>query len=271
MIILGAKRLKYLDYLRTDPLFCRVVRLTRIPLRTKISTALKQFTSCSLKVLIDLNSELVIEKLQSLGLIEITIDLDGTVISTIGNPSRAFKGYNPIRRGANSYFPLTAHIEETGHFLSIVNRPSNVHGSIRALWPIKMIRKQLPQFYLRFRADSVFCIPQEINYLLKNKFPFAIKALFWKLLSLKEAAQQRKNWFEIDDTSSYFWIQKPIDSLDHDHYMFVLGKKLKEPKRNFHLNLFSPNNGVYEYSAVVTDTKEWKPKDLLLFIPGLSG
>ena len=34
--------LQYFDYLRTDPLFCRVVRLTRIPHRTKISTALKQ-------------------------------------------------------------------------------------------------------------------------------------------------------------------------------------------------------------------------------------
>ena len=271
MIILGAERLHHLDYLRSDPLFCRVVRLTRIPHRTKISTALKQFTSDSLRALVELNSELVTEKLQSVGLIEITIDLDGTVISTKGNPTWAFKGYNPVRRGANSYFPLTAHIAETGHFLYIINRPGNVHDSNRALWLIKMIRKQLLQFSVRFRADSAFCAPKVINYLLKNKIPFAIKAPFWKILSLKETAQQRRKWFKIDDAWSYFWTKEPIDSLDHEHYVFVLRKKLKEPRKNFQLNLFSPNNGIYEYSAVVTDSKEWKPKNLLLFISGRSG
>lgn len=87
MLLLGAERLQHIDYLRSDPLFCRVVRLTRIPHRTKISTALKQFASDSLKALIELNGELVIEKLQSLGLLEITIDLDGTVVSTKGHPT----------------------------------------------------------------------------------------------------------------------------------------------------------------------------------------
>jgi hypothetical protein len=109
MLLLGAERLQHIDYLRSDPLFCRVVRLTRIPHRTKISTALKQFASDSLKALIELNAELVIEKLRSLGLLEITIDVDGTVVSTKGHPSWALKGCNPIKRGAPSYFPLTAH------------------------------------------------------------------------------------------------------------------------------------------------------------------
>ena len=74
MLLLGAERLQHIDYLRSDPLFKRVVRLTRIPHRTKLSTALKQFTSDSLKALAALNSELVIEKLTELGLNEITID-----------------------------------------------------------------------------------------------------------------------------------------------------------------------------------------------------
>lgn len=271
MVLLGAERLQHLDYLKNDPLFCRMVRLTRFPHRTKISTALKQFTSNSVKALIELNSELVIEKIESLGVNEITIDLDGTVISTKGNPTWAFKGYNPIKKGAKSYFPLTAHIAETGHFLSIMNRPGNIHDSYRALYLIKMIRKQMGQFSIRFRADSAFCVPQVINYLLRNNIPFAIKAPFWKLLSLKEAAQQRKRWFKIDDTWSYFRIKDPIDSLDYEHYVFVLRKKLSNPEKNFQLNLFSPNNGIYEYSAVTTDSKDWDPKELLLFVSGRSG
>jgi hypothetical protein len=271
MFLLGAERLQHIDYLRSDPLFCRVVRLTRIPHRTKISAALKQFASDSLKALIELNGQLVIEKLQSLGLLEITIDLDGTVVSTKGHPTWALKGYNPIKRGAPCYFPLTAHVAETGHFLTIWNRPGNVHDSNRALDLIKTIQRRLPMFSIRFRADSAFCAPQVINYLLYKQISFAIKAPFWKLLALKTAAQERKIWYSINDTWSYFWLESPIHSLEKEHYVFIFRKKVKEPEKHFQLNLFSPNNGVYEYSAVVTDTRQWDAKELLLFVSGRSG
>jgi hypothetical protein len=271
MLLLGAERLQHIDYLRSDPLFCRVVRLTRIPHRTKISTALKQFTSDSLKALIELNAELVIEKLQSLGLLEITIDLDGTVVSTKGHPTWALKGYNPIKRGAPSYFPLTAHVAETGHFLTLWNRPGNVHDSNRALGLIKAIRKRLPEFSIRFRADSAFCVPKVLNYLLQRQIPFAIKAPFGKLLALKTAAQQRTIWYTVNETWNYFWLKKPIDTLEKEHYVFIFRKKVREVPKNFQLDLFSPNDGLYEYSAVVTDTKQWEAKELLLFISGRSG
>jgi hypothetical protein len=270
MLLLGTERLHHIDYLKGDPLFRRVVRLTRIPHRTKLSTALKQFTSDSLKALAELNSELVIEKLTALGLDEITVDLDGTVVSTKGSPSWAFKGYNPIKKGANSYYPLTSHIAETGHFLSIVNRPGNVHDSNRALTVIGAIRRHLSNFVIRFRADSAFCSPDVINYLLKNGIGFAIKAPFWKLLSLKTAAEKRKRWFKINEKWGYFWLQNPIDSLDHAHHVIILRKQLRDARKPYQLKLFSPNNGVYEYSAVVTDTNKWDPQQLLLFVSGRS-
>ena len=270
MLLVGAERLQHIDFIRSDPLFKRVVRLTRIPHRTKLSTALKQFTSDSLKALAELNSAFVIEKLTELGLHEITVDLDGTVISTTGNPSWAFKGYNPVKRGANSYFPLTAHIAETGHFLSIVNRPGNSHDSSRALAVIRSIRRHLADFVIRFRADSAFCSPDVINYFLKSRIGFAIKAPFWKLLTLKTAAENRQRWFRIREQWGYFWMKNPIDSIDHDHYVIILRKKLRDPKRPYQLKLFSPNNGCYEYSAVVTDTKRWNPEELLEFVSGRS-
>jgi hypothetical protein len=271
MLLIGAERLQHIDYLKTDPLFCRVVRLTRIPHRTKLSTALKQFTSDSLKALAELNSQLVVGKIEELGLNEITIDLDGTVISTKGHPSWAFKGYNPIKKGAKSYFPLTGHVAETGHFLTILNRPGNVHDSNRALAAIQTIRRQLSGFHIRFRADSAFCDPKVINYLLSRHIGFAIKAPFWKLLNLKTAAQNRKRWFNIDKQWGYFWIKNPIDSIEHDHYVIILRKKLRDSNKPYQLELFSPNNGIFEYSAVVIDNKKWDPKDLLLFVSGRSG
>ncbi len=152
-------------------------------------------------------------------------------------------GYNPIKRGAPSYFPLAAHVAETGHFLTIWNRPGNVHDSNRALELIKRIQKRLPMFSIRFRAESAFCVPQVINYLLYRQISFAIKAPFWKLLALKTAAQQRKIWYSVNETWSYFWLKSPINSLEKEHYVFIFRKKAKEPGKNFQLDLFSPNDG----------------------------
>ena len=109
-----------------------------------------------------------------------------------------------------------------------------------------------------------------INYLLKKRIEFAIKAPFWKLLNLKTAAQQRKRWFRINKQWGYFWIKQPIDSIEHEHYVIILRKNIKNPTAHYQLQLFSPNNGNYEYTAVVTDNKTWKPKDLLLFVCGRS-
>jgi len=270
MVILGAERLQHIEFVQNDPLFKRVVGLTRIPHRTKLSTALKQFTSDSLKALSELNSALVIEKLTELGLHEITVDLDGTVISTRGNPSWAFKGYNPIKRGAKSYFPLTTHIAQTGHFLSIVNRPGNVHDSSRALSVIRTIKSQLSDFIIRFRADSAFCSPDVISYLLHSRIGFAIKAPFWKLLNLKSAAENRQRWLKINEQWGYFWLKNPIETIDQNHYVIILRKKLRTVKKPYQLELFSPNNGIYEYSAVVTDTNQWNPMELLQFVSGRS-
>ena len=73
--------------------------------------------SDSLKALAKLNSDLVIEKLNDLGLNEITIDLEGTVISTKGHHSWVFKEFYPIKKGGRSFVPLTAYVSERGHFL----------------------------------------------------------------------------------------------------------------------------------------------------------
>lgn len=159
---------------------------------------------------------------------------------------------------------------ETGHFLAIWNRHGNVHDSNLALQLIKRIEKQLSLFSIRFRAESAFCVPAVLNYLLQRQIPFAVKAPFWKLLALKTAAQQRHLWYSMDDTWSFFWLKKPIDSLEKEHYVFIFRKKIQEPRKPFQLDLFSPNNGFYEYSAVVKDTKQWEAKELLSFVSGRS-
>src|SRR5712691_7557142 len=45
----------------------------------------------------------------------------------------AFRGFNPHDRKDRSYYPLLAHVGQTGHILRVKNRPGNVHDSKQAV------------------------------------------------------------------------------------------------------------------------------------------
>jgi hypothetical protein len=271
MLMVGVERLSHIAYIKDDPLFQRVSRLPRLPHRTTVVNMLKQFTADSIKALTELNGELVVEQLQRMGMTEVTADIDGSVLSTRGRPGWTFKGYNPIKKGARSYFPLTAHIGETGHFLSIFNRPGNVHDSKRAIYMLQLARKMLRGFTVRFRMDSAFCSAETVDFLLDRGHRFAIKAPFWKLKLLPKAIQNRRRWHHIDDTWSYFWAWDCLPKSRWHHPALVLRKRFGRRSKVLQLDLFDPNDDTFEYMAIVTDSTEWDPKELLDFMNGRSG
>lgn len=53
----------------------------------------------------------------------LTIDVDGTVVRTGATVAWAFRGFNPHHRKDPSYYPLLAHLAQTGHILRCKNRP----------------------------------------------------------------------------------------------------------------------------------------------------
>src|SRR5439155_689799 len=63
----------------------------------------------------------------------LTIDVDGTVVRTGATVAWAFRGFNPHHRKDPSYYPLLAHLAQTGHILRCKNRPGNVHDSKQAV------------------------------------------------------------------------------------------------------------------------------------------
>jgi len=90
---------------------------------------LKQFTQTSLRALARLNSELLYDQIEQLKLRRLTIDLDGTVICAGDKVAWAMRGFNPHHHQDPSYYPLLAHLAQTGQILRLKNRPGNVHDS----------------------------------------------------------------------------------------------------------------------------------------------
>ena len=161
MLIVGGRRLRHLTFLRGDPVLHRFCGLKDLPSERTVRRWLKCFRRHSVEALQRMNAELVARVISlCLKTRTLTIDVDGTVLSTGLQVTWAFRGYNPHHRKVPSYYPISAYLAESGHILRVRNRPGNVNdgkASITFLRQLfKQIKETLPKSYqLRFRMDEI--------------------------------------------------------------------------------------------------------------------
>jgi hypothetical protein len=269
----GGDRLRHVRWIASDPLVQRLCELSRLPSDRTLSRWLSQFTNDCLQALVSLNSEIVFEKLGQMGLGTITLDFDGTVLSTGNKVKWAFRGYNPQRRYAKSYFPLLCHVAQTGHFLQVKNRPGNIHDSKGgALAVIKdcvaQIRENLPGVKLEIRMDAAFFQEPILRYLNRQNIRFAVKVPMYRWLKLKETINERHNWYHANEKLAWFKKAIWIESWSFEVEMIFYRQKLSDtPKKGHQLDLFTPDDGLYEYS-VICSNKQLTPPNLFDFYNG---
>jgi hypothetical protein len=160
MLLLGGTRLRHLRNLERDPLFLRFARLNRLPTDRTVSNTLKQTTKPMREGLSELLRTLAYDTAREAGLSRVTIDLDGTVLRTGLFADGAERGFNPHHPKDKSYYPLTAHLAQTGQLLAVMNRAGNVHDSERAVelleFLVRDVREQLAPRHLEARFDGAF-------------------------------------------------------------------------------------------------------------------
>ena len=91
----GARRLEHLQYLVGDPLVRRFTGLARVPTARTVGNWLRRFTQETLRPLIRLNQDLVLDIVARLNVPRLTLDVDGTVVRTGATVAWAFRGFNP--------------------------------------------------------------------------------------------------------------------------------------------------------------------------------
>jgi Transposase DDE domain group 1 len=133
LILVGGRRLEHLNYICDDPLVKRFCGLLRLPRERSVARWLKRFTHKSVMALVEINSQIVGEAIEKQSLARLTFDIDGSVITTGATVAWAYRGFNPHHRKDPSYYPILAHVAQTGHILRVKNRPGNVHDSKGAL------------------------------------------------------------------------------------------------------------------------------------------
>jgi hypothetical protein len=251
--------LAHLRYLANDPVFARFCGLARIPSDRTVVNWLKQFTQCSLRALTRINSELRYEQIKQLKLRRLTIDLDGTVIRTGDKVAWAMRGFNPHHPKDPSYYPLLAHLAQTGQILRLKNRPGNVHNSkgaqafVREL--IEEIRGRLGRaLTLEFRMDAAFFQQNFLKLLTRLGCCYAVKVPFCRWTGVKALIAAQARWTAVAGDIDGFETQLELAVWGLQLRVVVYRKRVhhRSPK-NYQLDLFSPDDGYFEYSAVATN------------------
>lgn len=259
LLVVGARRLKQLRYVAHDPLFARLCGLARIPADRTVVKWLKQFTRGSLGALVRINSELLYDQIRQLGLRRLTIDIDGTVIRTGNKVGWAMHGFNPHHPKDPSYYPLLAHLAQTGQILRLKNRPGNVHDSkgaeafLREL--IDELRARLGRsLILEFRMDAAF-FQQNLFKLLAGRGCFyAVKVPFSQWTGVRAAVAAQKHWAPVASQVTCFETQLKLKVWELKLRVVVFRKRVAhQSRRNYQLDLFSPDDGHFEYSALATN------------------
>ena len=259
LLVVGARRLQHLRYLANDSLFARFCGLSRIPSDRTVVNWLKQFTQTSLRALMRLNSELLYEQIAKLGLRRLTIDLDGTVIRAGSKVAWAARGFNPHHPKDPSYYPLLAHLAQTGQILRLKNRPGNVHDSKGAALfvheLIGEIRARLGRaLTLEFRMDAAFFQQNLLKLLARRGCFYAVKVPFCQWTGVKALVAAQARWTAVAADIDGFETRLELAVWGLELRVVVYRKRVhhRSPK-NYQLDLFSPDDGYFEYSAVATN------------------
>jgi hypothetical protein len=102
--------------------------------------------------------------------------------------------------------------------------------------------------------------------LLAKGAGFCIKVPFWKWLDLKGLIKTRRRWHRVNNKVACF--ETNLTVWDATLRVVIYRKKVfHRSRKNYQLDLFDPNDGYYEYSAIATNLS-FPPRQLINFMDG---
>lgn len=259
-LFLGWRRLRDLDYYRTDPLVKHVVGLHRMPDVSTVSRRLTEFDQRSVDNLRGLLRGLVAERAIAASPRRLTLDFDGSVISTKARGIEGTAvGYNSKSKGSRSYYPLFAVMAQTGQAFDILHRAGNCHDSRGALDFILACEQNLYsegfRGILEVRLDGAHYSDATCTGLHDASVEFSVSVPFERLPHLKGIIEDRVLWHRIDDEWSYFeWSWRPNAKSPRSFPCVIYCRRVAKPRKGpIQLDLFEPIERGYEYKVVMTN------------------
>ncbi len=275
-LLAGGRRITQLGVLERDPIFLRFVGWRQLPSDRTVVRWLKALPFEAIERLATVVRDIAYETLVRAGFARITVDVDGTVLRTGLRVGGAARGFNPHHPKDKSYYPLTAHLAQTGQILRVWNRPGNVHDSHGAREFLRVVLDDLRERFgrscrIEVRMDGAFCQPWMFPFLDEQGVEYAVKLPLWEWLHLRERIAARQRWTPVSVSVGGFALRFEIPGWGRRRRVVVYRKRVfHRTRKNFQLDLFSPDDGHYQYSAVVTN-KDLGISALWQFMGGRGG
>jgi hypothetical protein len=132
-----------------------------------------------------------------IGVDNITVDFDSTVITRYGNQEGSSKGYNPNKRGRNSHHPLMAFVGQTRMVANVWLRPGNTADSSSC----KAFMQETFDDVLKdkriglVRADSGFYTEELMSYLEEERHNYIMAVKMYP--NVKSAVWDLEEWVSL--------------------------------------------------------------------------
>ena len=264
-LLLGYRRLRECESYQDDPMVKRLLGLCQLPDVATLSRTLAHADHSSVEKMRRLCRDLAVERLRSLRLHRVTLDLDGSGQTTSRWAEGTAVGFNKKKKGARSYYPLFCTIAQTGQVLDVLHRPGNIHDSNGArafvLQCIGYLRRAMPGVKIEARMDSAFFSQQMAQALEAHRVEFTVSVPFERFVQLKAMIEGRVRWRWLNAQWSFFETPWKPKSWQH-RYRFVflrqsVERRYKEPVQ---LDLFIPHQWGYDFKVIVTNKRTWIKK-----------
>lgn len=261
--LVGLKRFRDGELCRDDPMVARTLGSRAVP---GVSTMSRTFASASKEDVGDVQSllsETALERLAGENIKTVTLDFDGTVLSTRRRAEGTAAGFNPGRKGARGYYPLLCTIAQTGQVLDVLHRSGNVHDSNGSLafirHCVRLVRARLPRARVELRADCAFFSEATVRELEELDVVFTLSVPFERLAELKNRINERKRWSRLDPsgrTKGFATRWKPESWSRKARFVAVRTHNPRKQSAPVQLDLFQPREYGYDYKVVVTNKKQ---------------
>lgn len=268
-LLLGYRKLRDMEYYKDDPMVKRLLGLKRLPDVSTVSRALRGADEECIKEVRQYCRNLVLTTGKKVMLYRITLDFDGSVLTTQGrNVEGTAVGFNRKKKGARSYYPLFCTIAQTGQVFDVYHRPGNVHDSRGArefiIECISVIKKELPWITIEVRMDSAFFSDEIITVLDEMSIDFTVSVPFERFAELKGMIEARQRWRSMNDTWSYFESNWSPKKWGRKYRFIFVRQRCKEiNKEPVQIDLFIPYEYGYEFKVIVTNKKTTAKKVLM--------
>jgi len=271
-LLLGHRRLRDRDFYEEDPLVQRVLGWRRIPDVATISRSLRGADERCVLGVARLTREAVLERIEREALARVTLDFDGSVLSTRGHAEGTAVGFNRRRKGARSYYPLYCTVAQTAQFLDCVHRPGNVHDSRGASafmrQCVQAVRARRPRAVLEARMDGAFFDGALLEQLRAQGVQLTASVPFERLGELKRLVEQRRRWRTIDAQWQYFEVRWKPKSWPQKLRFLCVRQLVPERSRGpLQLDLFEPVDPVARFTVIVTNKRQ-SAKSVIAFHHG---